>query len=183
MPAADGSGTFSGTGGILLPGGNLAGYTMANEFGLIKGHWGFAPGGSIDSVTVKFSLVPAGSPVPLAVVNLNAGNGFILSSDGIGSIALSNFAQEGGAVVTITSSNPAAIAVPPTITVPQGYYYSAPFVLGAPTVDAPTQVTISLLSMGRPRRRRSPPSRQRRWQSPVSRPRCFQPTPSGFSST
>jgi len=38
MPSADGTGNFSGTGGILLPGGNLAGYTMANEFGLVKGH-------------------------------------------------------------------------------------------------------------------------------------------------
>ncbi|HYZ85712.1 MAG TPA: hypothetical protein VE621_14980, partial [Bryobacteraceae bacterium] len=162
MPSADGSGTFAGTGGILLPGGNLAGYTMANEFGLIKGHWGFAPGGSIDSVTVRFSLVPAGSPVPPATVNLAApgdvsgvsgsaitGNGFNLNSNGIGSITLSNYAQEGGAVITLTSSNPAAIAVPPTITVPQGYYLSAPFVLGAPTVDAPTQVTISASFNGR----------------------------------
>ena len=36
-----------------------------------------------------------------------------------------------------------AVAVPPSVTVPQGYLLSAPFVLGTPTVDAPTQITIS----------------------------------------
>jgi hypothetical protein len=139
MPSADGSGTFSGIGGILLPGGNLATYRMANEFGLIKGHWGFAPGGSMDSLTVRFSLVPADSPVPPAVVNLAApgdvsgvsgfafsGNGFQIDSNGIGTIALSNYAQEGGAAVTLTSSNPAAVPVPSSILVPQGYYLSHP---------------------------------------------------------
>lgn len=141
MPSASGPG-FSGTGGILLPGGNLAGYTMANEFGLIKGHWSFPPGGSLDSVALTFSLVPAGTPVPPQVVNL-AQNGFIVDPSGLGVITLSNYAQEGGAVVTLSSSNPAALAVPATIAVGQGYMLSGPFLIGSANVDVPTPVTLS----------------------------------------
>ena len=95
MPSADGSGSFSGTGGILLPGGNLAGYTMANEFGLIKGHWSIPPGGSLDSLTMTFSLVPADTPVPPVTMSL-AQNGFTVDASSLAAIALSNFAQQGG---------------------------------------------------------------------------------------
>ena len=142
MPSADGSGSFSGSGGILLPGGNLAGYTMANEFGLIKGHWSFPPGGTLDSLTVTFSLVPAGTPVAPVTVSL-AQNGFTVDASGLAGIALSNFAQQGGAVVALSSSNPAVLPVPSTVTVGQGYYYSGPFLIGPSNVDVPTAVTLS----------------------------------------
>src|SRR5579883_2138145 len=159
FPSADGSGTFGGSGGILLPGGNLATYTMASEFGLVKGHFGFAPGGTLDSITMTYSLVPAGSPVPLVVPNIAlkgdtgvygiiAADGLSIDNAGIGNVLLTNFAQDGGAVVTLSSSNPAALAVPPTVTIPQGYLM-APFVLPPPTVDAPTTVTISASFNGR----------------------------------
>ena len=128
--------------GILFPGGNLAGYTMANEFGLIKGHWNFPTGGSLDSIAMRFSLVPAGSPVPPVSVSL-AQNGFTVDSSGLAGIMLSTYAQEGGAVVALSSSNPAALPVPATVTVAQGYSLSGPFVLGPANVDVPTPVTVS----------------------------------------
>ena len=142
MPSADGSASFSGAGGILLPGGNLAGYTMANEFGLIKGHWSFPPGGTLDSLTVTFSLVAADTPVAPVAVSL-AQNGFTVDVSGLAGIALSNFAQHGGAAVALSSSNPAALPVPSTVTVAQGYYYSGPFLIGPSNVDVPTPVTLS----------------------------------------
>jgi hypothetical protein len=142
MPSADGSGSFSGAGGILLPGGNLVGYTMGNEFGLIKGHWNFPPGGTLDSVIVTFGLVPAGTTVPAMSVSL-AQNGFIVDASGLGSITLSTFAQERGAVVTLSSSNPAAVSMPATVTVGQGYRLSSPFLVASSAVDAPTPVILS----------------------------------------
>jgi hypothetical protein len=139
MPSVDGPG-FSGTGGILLPGGNLAGYSLANEFGFLNGHGGVPVGGTLDSFAVTFSLVPAGTPAPPVVVNLAS---FSVDGAGIGGVSLSDYAQEGGAVVTLASSKPAALAVPATVTVPQGSKLSGPFVLGQPNVDVPTPVTLS----------------------------------------
>jgi hypothetical protein len=139
MPSADGTGNFSGTGGILMPGGNLATYNMASAFGFIKGHLGFPAGGSLDSVTETFSLVAAGSPVPLVVPNI--ANLFVNDS-GIGMVSLTDYAQDGGAVVTLASGNPAAQTVPDTVTVPQGYT-TALFQLPAATVDAPTAVVLT----------------------------------------
>jgi hypothetical protein len=139
MPSATGSG-FSGTGGILLPGGNLPGYSMANEFGLLNFHGGLPAGGNLDSIAITFSLVPAGTPVPPVMVNLAS---FSVDGSGVGGVVLSDYAQEGGAVVTLTSSNPTALAVPASVTVPQGSKLSGPFAVGQPNVDAPTSVTLS----------------------------------------
>ncbi len=143
----------------LLPGGNLSTYNMENEFGFIKGHLGFPPGGTLDSISVTLSLVPAGTPVPPVVVNLRqAGdpvnstwpNAFLIDpSTGVVQFFLTNFAQDGGAVITLTSSNPAALPVPPTVTVPQGNWISAPVALGPPNVDFPTVVTLTAAFNGR----------------------------------
>jgi hypothetical protein len=161
MPSADGTPGFSGSGGILLPGGNLATYNMANEFGLIKGHQGVDPGGTLDSITMTYSLVQAGSPVPVVTPNIAfigdsgiagccfAENGFTVDSAGIGGIILTNFAQDGGAVITLTSSNPAALTPPATVTVPQGYWLSGPFLVGNAKVDAPMNITLSASFNGR----------------------------------
>jgi hypothetical protein len=155
MPSADGTPGFSGSGGILLLGGNLATYNLANEFGLIKGHQGLAPGGTLDSITMTYSLVQVGSPVPVVTPNIAligdtgiAGccfveNGFTVDGAGIGGISLTNFAQDGGAAITLTSSNPAALTPPATATVRQGYWLSGPFLVGAATVDAPVNITLS----------------------------------------
>jgi len=139
MPSADGSGNFSGTGGILMPGGNLATYALANEFGLIKGHLGFDPGGTLDSITETFSLVPVGSPVPLVVPTVST---IVIDPAGVASFALNDFAQDGGAVITLASSNPAALALPPSLTISQGYKLGVlPLTRGA--VDLPTVVNVS----------------------------------------
>jgi hypothetical protein len=113
---------------------------MANEFGFLKFHGGGVVGGTLDSIAITFSLVPAGTPVPPVTVNLAS---FSVDSAGIGGIILSDYAQEGGAVVTLTSSNPTALSIPANITVPQGSRLSGPFVLGLPNVDGPTAVTLS----------------------------------------
>ncbi len=154
MPAADGSGTFSGSGGILLPGGNLATYNVATAFGFVHGNFGTAPGGSMDGVTLTFSMVPVGSPVPLVVPNLAtradgfAADGLFMNSAGFGSVLLTDFAQDGGAAVTLASSDPAAQAVPASVTVPQGYRTGV-FQLPPATVDTATTVTISASYNGR----------------------------------
>ncbi len=98
-------------------------------------------GGTLDSVIVTFSLVAAGTTVPAVPVSL-AQNGFIVDSSGLGSISLSTFAQEGGAVVTLSSSNPAAVSMPATVTVGQGYRLSSPFLVASSAVDA-MPVTLS----------------------------------------
>jgi hypothetical protein len=126
-------------GGFLLPGGNLAGYALENEFGIITGHGGVFTSGTLDSVSVIFSLVPAGAPVPPAVVNLLA---FSIDPTGIGGVSLTDFAQAGGATITLASSNPAAFAVPATVTVPQSARVFS-FAVGPPNVDVPTPVTVT----------------------------------------
>jgi len=154
MPSADGSGSFSGTGGTLLPGGNLATYNMASAFGFIKGRFGNPAGGSLDSVTETFALVPAGSAVPLVVPNIAtvadgfATDGLIVNDSGIGEILLTDFAQDGGAVPSLASGNPAAQIVPDSVTIPQGYKIGA-FQLPPATVDAPTAVTLTASYNGR----------------------------------
>jgi hypothetical protein len=126
-------------GGILLPGGDLATYNMASAFGFIKGRFGFPPGGSLDSVTETFTLVAAGGPVPLVVPNIA---NLFTNDSGIGMVSLTDYAQDGGAVVTLASGNPVAQTVPDSVTVPQGYK-TAIFQIPAGTVDAPTAVTLT----------------------------------------
>jgi len=161
MASADGSGTFAGTGGILMPGGELATYNMANEFGLINGRFGTDPGGVLDSITMTYTLFPAGTPAPAVQVDLAqvgdanirggifAANGFGVDPTGIGRILLTNYAQEGGAAVTLTSSDPAAVPVPSAVTVQQGYWMAAPFLVGPANVDFPTDVTLTASFNGR----------------------------------
>ncbi len=154
MPSADGSGTFSGRDGILLPGGDLATYGMATAFGFTHGNFGTPAGGSMDGITLTFSMVPAGSPVPLVVPNLAtradgfAADGLFLNAGGLGSVLLTDYAQAGGAMVTLTSSNPAAQTAPASVTVPQGYRTGA-FQLPPATVDTATAVTLTASYNGR----------------------------------
>lgn len=153
FPSADGSAGFSGLGGIFLPGGNMATYGMASAFGFIKGHGGFPAGGAFDSLSVKFTLVTLDNPVPLVVPNIaTAADGFasdgLFASAGIGSVLLTDFAQDGGAVITLSSNNPAAQSVPASVTIPQGYKLGA-FQIPDATVDAPTAVTLTASYNGR----------------------------------
>jgi hypothetical protein len=110
---------------------------------------------------MTYSLVQVGSPVPVVTPNIAligdsgiagccfAENGFIVDGAGIGGIMLTNFAQDGGAAITLTSSNPAALTPPATVTVRQGYWLSGPFLVGTATVDAPVNITLSASFNGR----------------------------------
>ncbi len=145
----------------LLPGGNLPSYTMENEFGLLKGHIGTPSGGSMDYLGITFTLVPAGTPAPLVITNLpQAGDpgvwggltssGFVIEpNSGILQFILTTYAQDGGAPITLTSNNPAALTVPSTVTIAQGSYISQPVFLGPTNVDFPTLVTLTASFNGR----------------------------------
>ena len=139
-PPADPATTSLGAGAILLPGGNLATYDMACVFGLIKGHLGFDAGGSLDAVTETFSLVPDGTPVPPVVPTVAA---IVVNSSGIATIVLSDFAPDGGALVALGTSDPGALKLPASVTIPQGYMLAAVSLPELTTVDGPTPVTIS----------------------------------------
>lgn len=159
-PSADGTAGLTGSGGILMPGGNLATYTMANEFYGVVGRFGIPSSSLLNSVNVAFTLVPAGTPVPPEVVNLGQpgdlgvfsrgffANGFAVDGPtGFGTMTLTNYAQDSGAPVSLWSSNP-AVPVPPTVTVPQGYYI-APFLAGPANSDVAVPVTLTASYNGR----------------------------------
>lgn len=160
-PSADGTPGNTGSGGIRLPGGNLPTYTMASEFYGVVGRFGLPSSSNLNSINVAFTLVPTGSPVPTEVVNLGQpgdvglfgrnfiANGFFAdSATGFGVMTLTNYAQDGGAVVSLSSSNPALVPVPPTVTVPQGYWV-APFLAGPANSDVPVPVTLTASYNGR----------------------------------
>ena len=148
----------------LLPGGNPSTLTMENQFGTLKGHTGVPSGGSFDSVIIAFTLVPAGTPAPPVVVNLAEAGEFVAPlyggnvlpnsfriepTAGILQFLLTNFAQEGGATIALTSSNSAALPLPPSVTVQQGNYLSPPLFLGPANLDFPTTVTLTASFNGR----------------------------------
>jgi hypothetical protein len=68
---------------------------------------------------------------------------------GILQLTLNSYAQDGGAVISLTSDNPAALTVPATVTIPQGTFISAPILLGPANVDFPTPVTLTATFNGR----------------------------------
>ena len=93
--------------------------------------------------------LPAG--VLTVRVRKNVGpNSFVFEpTTGILWFFLTNFAQDGGASIALTSSNPAALAVPPSVTVQQGSFISQPIILGPANVDFPTTVTLTASFNGR----------------------------------
>ncbi len=148
----------------LFPGGNLPTYAMENEFGMLKGHLGTPAGGQTDSFDISFSLVPAGTVAPTVITNLpqpgdimhgqllptTIPNGFVIEPvTGILQFILTNYAQDGGAVIALSTSNPSAFPLPPSVTVAQGSYNSPPTFLGPTNVDFPTVVTLTASFNGR----------------------------------
>ncbi len=127
----------------VMPGGNLATYNLQTEFGFLRGHLGFASGGLMDLVEHKYWLVPAGTPVPPVVVDLVAFGANYDTPTNTLQFVLTNFAQDGGAAIALTSSNPAVLSVPASLAVPQGYHYSPAYVLPTPNIDVPTSVTLT----------------------------------------
>ncbi len=142
-----------------LPGGNRASLGLENFFGFLTDNHSFAiannaaTGGlpiSFDGIAMTFTLVPAATPVmPIPVTLL----GFDVSHPGFGSVSLAHtidadgiqhpgFAPADGVPVTLTTSNAAALPLPPTITMPQGATLTS-FPVGDAQVDAPTAVTAT----------------------------------------
>jgi hypothetical protein len=125
----------------MLPGGNPPSTTLTNEFGILKGHLGIPSAATMDSINMTFTLLPVGAPVPPVVVNSFA---FLVDPlSGIVQFQLNAFAQDGGAVIALTSDNPGVLPVPPSFTVPQGTFVSAPLALGPANIDFPTVVNIT----------------------------------------
>ncbi len=150
----------------LFSGGNLPAYSMENEFGILKGHTGIQGGATLDSININFTLVPFGTPTPPVVVNLpQTGDGVrgfgcgpcsglnssfeIEPTVGAVQFILTDFAQDGGAVISLTSDNPAAVAVPPTVTVAQGNFISPPLFPGTGNLDFPATVNLTASFNGR----------------------------------
>ena len=148
----------------LFPGGDLPTYNMENEFGILKGHTGVPAGATMDSISLNFTLVPVGTPTPQVAVNLSqagdAVRGFgnisswpnafaIEPTVGVVQFFLTDFAQDGGAVISLTSDNPGAVPVPPTVTVAQGNFISPPLFPGTSNLDFPTTVLLTASFNGR----------------------------------
>ena len=125
-----------------MPGGNLATFNMAAEFGLNGGSFGSVPSSTIGSFNLKYSLVQVGSPVPIVVPSLSVGGAPYMDPSGLGIFAINPAAQDGGVTLSLSSSNPAAFVLPATVTVPQGY--TTGVFRGQATVDVPTDVFVSL---------------------------------------
>ena len=92
--------------------------------------------------TVSKSVVVTVKPVvKLNTMTVNAVEGGFTT---YGSILLSIPAQAGGAVVSLTSSNPALVQVPATVTIPQGYAsYSFTVLTGGVTTATAVPVTAA----------------------------------------
>lgn len=95
----------------------------------------FVSDGSASKVT-PVTVTPV---VKLSSVNINAVEGGFGTT---GSIALSIPAQAGGAVVTLTSSNPALVTVPASVSVTAGYT-TAGFAVTTKPVTAVTSVPVT----------------------------------------
>ena len=137
-----------------LPGGNRASLSLRNFFGALTDPHNFlpvlrtVPPFVLDGIAVKFTLVPASTPVtpiPVALGSID------VSPPGAAAVSLARtvavdgvshpgFAPVGGVLVTLTSSNAAALPLPPTITMPQGAETTV-VAIGDANVDVPTAVT------------------------------------------
>ena len=92
-----------------------------------------------DGTVSKFAALTVTPVVNLSTVGVNPVEGGFST---IGTVTLSIPAQTGGAVVTLTSSNPALVTVPATVTLPQ-YYTSVGFTATTAAVSAATSVPVT----------------------------------------
>ena len=88
--------------------------------------------------------------VPVGPVSITLSHNGVTSGTQIGGnyVTLSGGAPKGGAVVTLSSSNPVVASVPASVTVSQGYLKSPTFVITAGTVTTQTTVKISASYLG-----------------------------------
>lgn len=106
-------------GSATLPGGDRAGARFGTQWGISATDWGgIRQGtGSLDSVTLRYALADAVAPVAAAPVGVS-----ILFSD---AVYLSSPAPAGGVTVALSVNDPTALAVPASVTVPEGSFYSS----------------------------------------------------------
>ena len=131
----------------LLPGGDIASFRFGDELEMTSNHnrGGSVGTASVDCVENTYTLVAAGAPPPSVnlVPTFIGANAVLGGFQGTGSVNLNAPAQAGGALVTLTSSNPALASIPATVRVPQGAL-SAPFpITTAPVTQPATGVGLS----------------------------------------
>jgi hypothetical protein len=109
---------FFNVGAVTLNGGDRAGARFGVQWGILSGDWGGIRIGnaSIDSISLKYSLADAVPSAPAAVG---------ISSFFADAVYLTSPAPAGGTTVTLSSSDSTVLAVPASVTVPQGSIYSA----------------------------------------------------------
>ena len=120
-------------GAVPLAGGDRAGARFAAYWGLLAPR-GNSVDGTLDSVTMRYSLAaasPPAIPAPLAIASFFAD-----------AVYLNAPAPVGGASITLSSNDPASLVVPASVTVPQGAFYSAYRAIKQPVLNV-VSVTVS----------------------------------------
>jgi hypothetical protein len=107
------------SGSVTLPGGDRAGARFGVQWGISANDWGGTRTGTgrLDSVTLRYALADALAPVATAPVGVS-----ILFSD---AVYLTHPAPAGGTTIALSVDDPMALAVPASVTVPEGSFYSA----------------------------------------------------------
>jgi hypothetical protein len=143
--------------GSPLPGGLRTRVTLHSFLGIAQDNHGILhpETGPYDSATITFKPLPANTPVPPVVSALAA---IDFTQPGIASIGLAGrveangrtnmgWAPIGGVPVAVSSSNAAALPLPPTRVVPEGASVGL-LQIADPQVDAPTVVNVSATLAG-----------------------------------
>ena len=137
--------TLDSTGNVFV-----TGVTQSSDFPVTPNVFGSVfnatpPGFAADAFITKFALngTPPPPPPPPTLESLTAAAGFVAGGSSVQVTAtLTTGAQGSGAVVSLTSSNPAVLSVPATVTLPTGAQ-SGTFTANTTAVTADTPVTIT----------------------------------------
>jgi len=138
---------------IPLPGGNRSSLGLESSFGILNSPDAhgvpISPTLAFDGVAVTFTVVPATNvvtapPVVLQSFAVDAGGGALSLARFVdaGGISRPAFAPAGGISVALTTSNPAALPLPPSIIMPQGAEETV-FSFADPAIDVLTAVTAT----------------------------------------
>lgn len=127
---------FFNAGPVTLPGGDRAGARFGVQWGINASDWGGIRigTGSLDSITLRHSLADAVTPVASAPVGVS-----IFFAD---AVYLTRPAPAGGVTIALSVDNPAALAVPASVTVPEGSFYAAYAAVKQPVLNT-TTATVS----------------------------------------
>ena len=110
-------------------------YRFGSVWGLVSGPWGGVRVGHAyyDNFNMSFTLVPAAAPVAAPQMTNLFGDAVYLSAP----------AGPGGVTVALTSSDPATLAVPAAVTVPEGAMYAPIPIVETPLTSSPVYVTVT----------------------------------------